>query len=36
MMGLIINNLLQGFALALFLYFTGYTVPLIYSLARWK
>ena len=35
-MELIIGNILQGFALALILYFTGYVVPLIQSLARWR
>ena len=35
-MDLIIHNFAIGFAFALFLYFTGYAVPLIQSLARWK
>ena len=33
---LIINNLLYGFVLALILYFTGYVVPLLQSVACWR
>jgi len=35
-MGLIINNIMYGFVFALMLYFTGYMVPMIQSLARWR
>ena len=33
---LIINNFLYGFAFSLFVYFAGYSVRLIESLAHWK
>lgn len=36
MTGMIINSFLYGFGLSAVVYFTGYTVPLITSLARWK
>ena len=33
---LIIHNILYGFAFAILLYFTGYVVPLIQALTKWR